>query len=93
MLDGVPFGSPGWIVGYGDREGERVGQLRLEFGLPGVAAIAVAAAGIGQNENLARAGVAPGTFLEPPVGDGVSGEGGSVVGTPTTKVPRFSPRS
>src|SRR5467141_2598574 len=80
MLDGVPFGSSGWIVGHGDGQGERVGQLRLELGLPGIAAIAVAAAGIGQNENLARAGVAPGNLLVPPVGDGVSGEFGSFVG-------------
>jgi hypothetical protein len=61
MLDRVPFGSSGWIVGHGDRQCKRVGQLRLELGLPGIAAIAVAAAGISQNENLARAGVALGT--------------------------------
>ena len=85
MLDGVPFGSAGWIVGHGDRQGKRVGQLRLEFGLPGIAAIAVAAAGIGQNENPARARVALGTFLIPPVGDGVSGECGSVVGNADDK--------
>jgi hypothetical protein len=33
MLDGVPFGGAGWIVGHGDRQGKRVGQSRLELGL------------------------------------------------------------
>src|SRR6266852_4334529 len=80
MLDGVPFGSAGRVVGHGDGQGRRVGQLGLEFGFPGVTAAAIATAGVGQNENLARAGVTLRTFPLPPVGDGMSGEGGSVVG-------------
>jgi hypothetical protein len=79
MFDRIPFGSAGWIVGHGNGQGERVGQLGLKFRLPGVTAIAVAAAGVGQDENLARAGIATGTFLPPPMGDGMGGEGGSVV--------------
>jgi hypothetical protein len=34
----------------------------LKLGLPGVAAIAVTAAGVGQNEKLVRTGIAPGAF-------------------------------
>ncbi len=52
----------------------------LKLGLAGVAEIAVTAAGIGQNEELARAGIATGAFLLPPMGDGMSGKGGRVVG-------------
>ncbi len=80
MFDGVPFGSSGRIVGHGDRQVEAVGQLGLKLGFPGVTAIAVAAAGIGQNEELARAGITVGAFLLPPVSDGMSGKGGRVVG-------------
>ena len=80
MFDRVPFGSAGRIVGHGNGQGERVGQLGLKLRLPGVTAIAVAAAGVGQDENLARAGIATGTFLLPPMGDGMGGESGSVVG-------------
>ena len=53
MLDGVPFGSTGGIVGHGYGQGKGVGQLRLELGFPGVTAATVATAGIGQNEQLA----------------------------------------
>lgn len=80
MFDGVPFGSSGGIVGHGDRQVERVGQLGLKLGLPGVAAIAVTAASVGENEKLARAGIATRAFLLPPMGDGMSGKGGRVVG-------------
>lgn len=70
MFDGVPFGSSGRIVGDSNRQVERVGQLGLKFGLPSVTAIAINAAGIGQNEKLARAGIVTGAFLLPPMGDG-----------------------
>jgi hypothetical protein len=68
------------IKSQADRQIERVGQLGLKLGFPGVAAIAVTAAGVGQNEKLARAGVAVEAFLLPPMGDGMSGKGGRVVG-------------
>ena len=44
MLDGIPLGSACWVVGNGEGESEGVGQLRLEFGFPGVDPAAVAAA-------------------------------------------------
>lgn len=79
MFDGVPLGSAGRIVGDGDGQGERVGQLGLQLSFPGVTTIAVAAASVGQDEDLARGGMALGTFLPPPMGDGMGGESGSVV--------------
>ena len=80
MLDGIPFGSTGGIVGHGYGQAKGVGQLSLELGFPGVTAATVGAAGIGQNEQLAGTEVAGGTFLVPPMSDGRSGKGGSVVG-------------
>ena len=79
MFDRVPFGSSGWIVGDGNSQGKRVGQLGLKLRLPGVAAITIAAAGVGQNENLTRAGVPSRTFLLPPVGNGMGGESGRIM--------------
>ena len=80
MLDGIPFGSTGRIVGHGYGQGKGVGQLGLELGFPGVTAATVAAAGISQNEQLVGTAIAGGTFLVPPMSDGMSGKGGSVVG-------------
>ena len=37
VLNGIPFGSAGRIVGNGESKPEGVGQLRLEFGFPGAA--------------------------------------------------------
>jgi hypothetical protein len=45
-----------------------------------VTTAAVTAAGVGENEKFAGAGIVRGTFLAPPVGNSVSGEGGSIVG-------------
>ena len=53
MLDGIPFGSAGGIVGHGYGQGKRVGELGLELSFPSVTAATVAAAGIGQDEQLA----------------------------------------
>ena len=50
MLDGIPLGSAGGIVGYGYGQGKGIGQLRLQFRFPGVTTATVAATGIGQNE-------------------------------------------
>ena len=80
MLDGIPFGSAGGIVGDGHSQGKGVRQLGLEFGFPGMTAATVATAGISQNEQLAGTAIASGTFLVPPVSDGMSGKGGSVMG-------------
>src|SRR5208282_3781482 len=80
MLDGIPLGSAGGIVGNGHGQGKGVGQMGLELGFPGMTAATVAAAGIGQNEQLAGTAIAGGTFLVPPMSNGMSGKGGGIVG-------------
>ena len=80
MLDWVPFRSACRIVGNGHSQGKRVCQLGLDLGFPGMTAATVAPAGISQNEQLAGTGIASGTFLVPPMSDGMSGKGGSVMG-------------
>lgn len=54
--------------------------MGLELGFPGMTAATVAAAGIGQNEQLAGTTIAGSTFLVPPMSDGMSGKGGDIVG-------------
>src|ERR1041384_7509033 len=51
-LDGIPFGSAGGVMSSGDGEPEAVAELGLKFGLPGASTAAVAAASIGQDEQL-----------------------------------------
>src|SRR6266403_4945027 len=58
MFDGIPFGSAGRIVSHGHGQIERVGELRLEFGLPGMAPTTIAATGVSENEEFASATVA-----------------------------------
>jgi hypothetical protein len=54
VFDGIPFRGAGGIVGDGDRELVTVGELGLEFGFPGAGAATIAAAGVGQNQELVR---------------------------------------
>jgi hypothetical protein len=35
MLDGIPLGNVGGIVGYGYGQGKGIGQLRLQLSFPG----------------------------------------------------------
>ena len=60
-------------MGHGDGKFEAIAQLGLEFGLPGPAAMAVAAAAVGQDEQSAGTAVAHSAFAQPPAGDAVSG--------------------
>ena len=80
MLNGVPFRSAGGVVGDGESEAVGISQLGLEFCFPSAATITVTAAGIAENEELSRAWIAKRSLLAPPMGDGVSGEGGCVMG-------------
>lgn len=57
-----------------------IGQLGLELGFPSAATITVTAAGIAQDKELPGAWIAKQSLLAPPMGDGVSGEGGCVMG-------------
>ena len=79
MLDGVPFGSARRVVGDGESQPEWIGQLRLEFGFPGAATSAIAAAGVAQNEELPGAWIADRSFLAPPMRDGMGSKGGCVM--------------
>src|SRR5258708_3808992 len=57
-----------------------MGQLGLELGFPSATTITVTAAGIAQDEELPGAWIAEQSLLAPPMCDGVSGEGGCVMG-------------
>src|ERR1700722_16493445 len=78
MLNGVPFGSARRVMGNGESQAKRIGQLRLELGFPGAATSAIAAAGVAQNEELAGGWTADRPLLAPPVGHGMSRKGGGV---------------
>src|SRR5260370_34768895 len=80
MLDRVPFGRTGGVVGDGESEAVGVGQLGLEFGFPSAATKTVTAAGIAEDEELSRARIAKRSLFSPPMSNGVSGEGGRVMG-------------
>src|SRR5262245_17124212 len=79
VLDGIPFRSTGWIVGNGEGQAEGVGQLRLEFGFPGTATTAIAAAGAAQNQDVSGSRVTECSLLLPPMRNGVSGKGRCVM--------------
>jgi len=79
MLNGIPLGSAGGIVSNGDVEAKGIGDLRLDFGFPRAATTAVAAAGVGENENWTGLRVLKGSFTLPPKSDRMSGKSGSVV--------------
>ena len=53
MLDRIPLGSARRVMSHRDGERKGVGQLGLDLGLPGITSAAVAAAGVGQNQQLA----------------------------------------
>ena len=61
VLNGVPFGGASRVVGYGESQTERVGQLRLEFGFPATSAIA--ATGVAQDEELPGAWISVATGM------------------------------
>ena len=54
VLDGIPFGSAGGVMGNGYCEPKAVAELGLQFGFPGAGTATVAAAGIGKDEQLRR---------------------------------------
>lgn len=82
MLDGVPFGSTGGIVANGDAQSVHIAQFLLQIALPELAAGAVGAAGVCEDEQLSRASVVFAAAAAPPVLDGIDGKGGSFPGCP-----------
>ncbi len=93
VLNGVPFGSTSRVVGNSESQTERIGQLRLEFGFPGAATIAIAAAGVAQNEELPGTWIADRSLLAPPIRDGVGAKADVSCETPTMTDPRLASRS
>src|SRR5262249_26479825 len=61
-------------------EPKTVAELALQFGFPGAGTATVAAAGVGQDQQLPTTIVAITAVALPPTGDGVDGEGGRVMG-------------
>jgi len=57
VFDGIPLGGAGGIVADGDRDGERIDQLFLEFPLPRPDPSPVAAAAISQDQEGVGVGV------------------------------------
>src|SRR6266849_6178193 len=80
MLDGIPFGGAGWVVRNGDAQSQAIAQLPLKLSLPGTALCPIAAAGIGQDEDVAGLRIALVSFYLPPPAKARDGEGGSFVG-------------
>lgn len=80
VLNGIPFGSTGRIMRDRHREPESIADLGLKFRLPGSGTTAVAAAGIGKDEQPPAVAVTRGALALPPSCDGMSGEGSGVMG-------------
>src|SRR5258708_14186090 len=79
MLDGIPFGSAGWVMSDRTGEAECIRQPSLDFGFPDPGSATVAANRVGQNQKLGNTAPATGTFAFPPGGDGMGGEGRRIV--------------
>ena len=82
MLDGIPFGTAGGVVGNGYCQAKAVAELALKLGFPSSSTAAVAATGIGKDEQLPAAMVATSTVALPPTGDRVGGKGCRVMRDP-----------
>jgi hypothetical protein len=78
---GFHFGSSGWIVRNGDAQSQAIAQLPLKFLPPGAALCPIAAAGIGQDEDVVGLRIAPMSFYLAPSAKAGDGEGGSFVGS------------
>src|SRR5258708_8346391 len=79
MLDGIPFGSAGWVMSDRHGESECIAQPSLDFGFPDPRSATVAAARVRQNQKLGNTAPSTRTFAFPPGGDGMGGEGRRIV--------------
>ena len=84
MLDGIPFRASCGIVGEGHFELVEIAEMVLEGVLPGAVAVAVAAAAIGEDDELGGVGIAGAAFGGPPGSEVVDGEEGGVAGDADT---------
>jgi hypothetical protein len=78
-FDRVVLGGTGGIVGYGDSESQSITELMLELVLSSATRGGIAAAGVGQDQQVSGAWVAQASFTTPPAGDGSDGKGGGLV--------------
>ena len=67
-------------MGNGDGKAELIAEVLLDLVLPGPACGGIAAAGVGQNQQALRVGVALTAFTLPPTADGMDGKSRSLVG-------------
>ena len=69
----VVLGGPGGIVGHRDGEAQAITEM-LELVFPSAAGSGIAAAGIGQDEQVPGVWIAQAPLLAPPTGNGRDGE-------------------
>ena len=79
MLDGIPFGSAGWVMRNDDAQSQAIAELPLNLLLPGAALRPIAAAGIGQDEDVAGLRIALVSVCLPPLAKAGDGESGCFV--------------
>ena len=92
-LNGIVFGGTRGVMSDGYGESVSVAQLLLELVLPGTACSGVAASRVRQDEHMLRLRIAAPSLLLPPTPNGVGGESGGFVETPTNMAPRLAWRS
>ena len=80
MLNGIPFRRGRGVVADGHGEAVAVAESVLQGVLPGSGAGPVAAAAVGEDEQLGGVWVAAAAVVVPPSDQVVDGEGGGVVG-------------
>ena len=80
MLDGIPLAAPGGIVDDADGEVVGIAEGVLEVVLPGAWGAAVAAAGVGEDDEFGGVGIARAALVAPPGLDAVDREGRCVGG-------------
>ena len=76
----IPLRAACRIVGHGDREPVHIAETVLEGVLPRAGAVGVAAAAIGEQDELGGLGIAGSAFAAPPSSEVVDGEEGGVGG-------------
>ena len=93
MLDRIPLRGPGWIMRDRHRQVKGGGELGLNGDLPRGAPIAIAPAGVRQDQELARTTIGRLAFAQPPVGDPCAAKVGVLWETPTITMPRLATTS
>ena len=80
MFDRIPLGASSRIGGHGDGELVEIAEMVLEGVLPSAATVGIAAAAIGEQDELGGIGIAGTAIAAPPGIEVVDGEEGGVGG-------------